>query len=97
MVSKCCPLYPAKQTSKRNLSTSASCHFRTNAVQQKGSLDHLVGPQQKRRRNGYSQRVSSSHVEHSFEFRRPFDRQFTRIGATQDFGSKDTGQPVQAE
>jgi hypothetical protein len=41
--------------------------------------------------------VSSSHVEHSFEFRRPFDRQFTRIGATQDFASKDTGQPMQAE
>src|SRR5262245_7408861 len=61
------------------------------------SFDHLVGPQQKRRRNGYSQRVSSSHVEYSFEFRRPFDRQFTRIGATQDFASKDTGQPMQAE
>src|SRR5438093_12518959 len=61
------------------------------------SFDHLVGPQQKRRRNGYPQRVSSSHVEHSFEFRRPFDRQFTRIGATQDFASKDAGQPMQAE
>ena len=64
----------------------------------KGSLvDDLVGPQQKRRRNGYPQCASSSHVEHSLEFGWPFDRQFTRIGATQDFASKDAGQLMQAE
>ena len=60
-------------------------------------LDDLVGPQQKRLRNGYLQCASSSHVEHSLEFRRPFDRQFTRVGATQDFASKDAGQLMQAE
>jgi hypothetical protein len=78
-------------------SMSALGQYRTNAVQQKGSLDHLVGPQQKRRRNGYPQRVSSSHVDHRFEFRRPFDRQFTRIGPSRDLTSKDTCQPIQAE
>src|SRR5262245_50729162 len=69
-----------------------------SCIAAKGLLfDHLVGPQQKRRRNGYPQRVSSSHVDHRFEFRRPFDRQFTRIGPSRDLTSKDTYQPIQAE
>src|SRR5262249_23320084 len=63
----------------------------------KGSLDHLVGPEQKRRRNGYSRGVSSSNVDHRFDLRRPFDRQFTRIGPSRDLTSKDTYQPIQAE
>ena len=76
---------------------SALGQKRTHAVQKKGSLDHLVGPEQKRRRYGYSQGVSSSHVDHRFELRRPFDRQFTRIGPSRDLTSKDTYQPIQAE
>ena len=94
---RACPLYPRKRTCAVQLEMSAKCQYRTNAVQQKGSLDHLVGPQQKRRRNGYPQRVSSSHVDHRFEFRRPYDRQFTRIGPSRDLTSKDTYQPIQAE
>jgi hypothetical protein len=36
--------------------------------------------------------MASQRGEHSFEFRRSFDWQFTRIGATQDLASKDPGQ-----
>jgi hypothetical protein len=93
-----CPLYPRKRTHEVQQRMSALGQKRTHAAQQKGSLfDHFVGPQQKRGRNGYPQRVSSSHVDYRFEFRRPFDRQFTRIGPSRGLTSKDTYQPIQAE
>src|SRR5215475_7043253 len=42
-------------------------------------------------------RACAVRIEHRFEFRWPLDRQFSRIGATQDFASHDTAQPKQAE
>src|SRR5262249_10354000 len=90
-----CPLWVIS----RHMQRTSSCLLANSGLMQckKTSLDHLVGPEQKRLRNGYPQGVSSSHVAPRFEFRRPFDRQFPRIGPSRDLTSKDTYQPIQAE
>src|SRR5690348_17090417 len=52
---KACPLSPQKQTLAGDSRMSAKCQKQTHAVQQKPSLDHLVGKREKQGRGSVAE------------------------------------------
>src|ERR1044071_10043674 len=76
-----CPLIPQEQTFVEALSTSVSCHKRTHAVQQKGSLfDHFVSAGEERRRNREAERFRGFEIDDQVDFHGLLDRQISRLG-----------------
>src|SRR5215472_8286004 len=58
-------------------------------------LNHLVRPQQQRLGNGEAERLGGLEVDDELELRRPFDRNFARIGAPENFVDVNGGPPEQ--
>jgi hypothetical protein len=48
-------------------------------------LDHLIRPQQERRRDRESEGLGGPEVDHQLELRRLLDRELSGIGALQEF------------
>src|SRR5262245_25433541 len=77
------PMPGAKQTSRQGHEIDASDPYRT---WQYRLLDHVVGADEDRLRDGQPERLGGLEIDHQLEFGRLFNRHVGRLGAIQDFG-----------